>query len=87
MGKRWIVNCMLIKFIKLYQRMISPFLGNRCRFYPSCSQYAIDALQQKGFWKGIPLIVWRLLRCNPLFKGGIDLVGVPRAEATGQRAK
>ncbi len=52
--------------IKLYQRFLSPLLGNRCRFYPSCSQYAIDAIEKKGILKGIMLAVWRILRCNPL---------------------
>ncbi|MGD9807684.1 MAG: membrane protein insertion efficiency factor YidD [Deferribacterales bacterium] len=49
-------------------------MGNRCRFYPSCSDYAVQALKQKGLIKGTLLTVWRVARCNPLSKGGYDPV-------------
>lgn len=62
---------LLIRFYKLF---ISPLLGNRCRFYPSCSDYAAEALKKKGLIKGSALAVWRILRCNPLSKGGYDPV-------------
>lgn len=64
----------LIILIRAYKIFISPFLGGRCRFYPSCSTYAITALQQKGLIKGTILAVWRIVRCNPLSKGGYDPV-------------
>ncbi len=62
----------LIFFIQLYQRYLSPFLGETCRFHPTCSHYAIIALQQYGPVKGSLKTVWRILRCNPLNSGGID---------------
>jgi putative membrane protein insertion efficiency factor len=49
-------------------------LGPRCRFYPTCSEYAIEAIQKKGIFKGFFLAVWRILRCNPLSAGGYDPV-------------
>jgi len=60
--------------IKLYQRLISPALGTRCGFYPSCSEYAVQAVEQYGILRGLVLAGWRLLRCNPFNHGGIDLV-------------
>lgn len=62
---------MLIRF---YQRAISPYLGNNCRFRPTCSQYACEALETHGFWKGWALATWRLLRCHPFARGGWDPV-------------
>ncbi len=58
--------------ITLYQRIFSPYLGGQCRFYPSCSNYARLAYGKKGFIHGTIKTVWRILRCNPLSKGGID---------------
>ena len=63
-----------ITIIKLYQRLISPFLGKNCRFYPTCSQYSIKALETHGFLYGILLTVRRILKCHPLSSGGIDYV-------------
>ncbi|WP_367608032.1 membrane protein insertion efficiency factor YidD [Legionella sp. W05-934-2] len=60
--------------IKLYQLIISPLLGEHCRFYPSCSQYAIDAIQHRGIVMGIWLTFHRLCRCHPGCKGGYDPV-------------
>ncbi|WP_322874099.1 membrane protein insertion efficiency factor YidD [Geovibrio ferrireducens] len=65
---------LLIGPIRFYQLFISPMLGPRCRFYPSCSEYAIEAIQKKGIFKGFFLAVWRILRCNPLSAGGYDPV-------------
>ena len=64
----------LIFIIKFYQICISPFLPPACRFYPSCSQYFIEALQKKGLVKGCILGVYRLLRCHPFCEGGYDPV-------------
>lgn len=58
----------------LYQRAISPAIPRRCRYYPSCSSYAIDAIRQYGILKGAVLASWRLLRCNPWSHGGVDFV-------------
>ncbi|MEK6731371.1 MAG: membrane protein insertion efficiency factor YidD [Pseudomonadota bacterium] len=64
----------LIGVLKLYRFLISPFFGQRCRFYPSCSHYAEDALRMHGIFRGCLLAVWRLLRCHPLSAGGFDPV-------------
>lgn len=58
--------------IRFYQKYISPGLPKTCRFYPTCSQYAYDAIVKYGAVKGCFLGLLRLLRCNPLFKGGFD---------------
>jgi len=63
-----------IFFIRLYQLCISPLLGNVCRFYPSCSEYAAQALQRKGFWRGAWLACKRIVKCHPWHPGGPDEV-------------
>lgn len=63
-----------IQIIKLYQRYISPYKGTKCPFFPSCSQYGIEAFQKYGFFKGSFLTAYRIMRCNPFSKGGIDPV-------------
>ncbi|MBS0649575.1 MAG: membrane protein insertion efficiency factor YidD [Verrucomicrobia bacterium] len=63
-----------IFLIRLYQLTLSPFLGKCCRFYPSCSDYAIDAVKKHGAWKGSWLTAKRLLKCQPWHPGGIDEV-------------
>tara|TARA_B100000508_G_scaffold53055_1_gene41109 strand:- start:240 stop:455 length:216 start_codon:yes stop_codon:yes gene_type:complete len=60
--------------LKLYQLTLSPLLGPRCRFYPSCSHYTEQAIKAHGVWRGSYLSVRRLLRCHPLNPGGIDEV-------------
>lgn len=60
--------------IRLYQRLISPALGSRCKYYPSCSQYGVDAIARFGILRGVVLAAWRLLRCNPWSDGGFDPV-------------
>ena len=71
---RTIIRKIVIFPIILYKKIISPILPNSCRFYPSCSQYAIEAIEKRGIFIGILLAIWRILRCNPFSKGGIDLV-------------
>lgn len=61
-------------FIKGYRYFISPLMGSRCRFYPSCSAYAEEAYQRFGWSKGSYLSIKRLLKCHPWHQGGIDLV-------------
>ncbi|MBO4339754.1 MAG: membrane protein insertion efficiency factor YidD [Clostridiales bacterium] len=63
-----------IKLIKFYQRHISPHLPARCKFYPTCSSYAVTAFERFGFFKGLMLTLWRLIRCSPLTSGGYDPV-------------
>ncbi|MBR4868194.1 MAG: membrane protein insertion efficiency factor YidD [Clostridia bacterium] len=60
--------------IRLYQKGISPLLPPCCRFTPTCSAYAVEALQRFGFWRGMLLTVGRLCRCNPFCEGGYDPV-------------
>ncbi len=60
--------------IKLYRLLISPLLGNNCRFHPTCSRYAIDALNTKTFFQAILLIIKRISKCHPFNSGGYDPV-------------
>lgn len=64
----------LIFFIRIYRKYISPLKKPCCRFYPTCSQYAIDAMQKYGALKGTGMAVYRIARCNPFCKGGYDPV-------------
>ena len=64
--------------IKLYQRVISPLFQRRCRFAPSCSDYALDAIREYGIIRGAILAGWRLMRCNPFSHGGFDPVSAQR---------
>ena len=65
----------LVKLIiRSYQLLISPYLGNNCRFYPTCSNYALEAIEKKGLILGVKMAVVRILRCNPWGGSGIDMV-------------
>ena len=65
----------LVKYlIRLYQLVLSPYLGNNCRFYPTCSNYALEAIEKKGLIVGTRMAVVRILRCNPWGGSGIDMV-------------
>jgi putative membrane protein insertion efficiency factor len=68
------MRLLLIALIKAYKYFISPLLGPRCRFYPSCSSYSLEAIQLHGATKGSYLSLRRLLKCHPFHEGGIDLV-------------
>jgi putative membrane protein insertion efficiency factor len=68
----------VVLLLRIYQRLISPALGPRCRYYPSCSEYAVQAVQQFGILRGLVLATWRLLRCNPWSHGGLDPVDEQR---------
>ncbi len=61
-----------IETIKLYQRFISPIFSQNCRYYPTCSNYTIMAIEKYGLIKGGIKSIWRIIRCNPLSKGGVD---------------
>lgn len=64
--------------IRLYQLTLSPYLGRQCRFYPSCSHYALEAIEQHGLLRGSVLSLRRLGRCHPFHAGGVDLVPARR---------
>jgi putative membrane protein insertion efficiency factor len=64
--------------LRLYQRLVSPALGQRCKYYPSCSEYAAQAIGRFGILRGLVLACWRLLRCNPWSHGGFDPVEAQR---------
>jgi putative membrane protein insertion efficiency factor len=65
---------LMVSFIKAYRYWLSPLLPASCRFYPSCSAYALESYQRLGFWKGTYLSLCRILKCNPFHPGGIDPV-------------
>jgi putative membrane protein insertion efficiency factor len=60
--------------IRIYQKLVSPLVGERCKYYPSCSEYAAQAITRFGILRGLVLAGWRLLRCNPWSRGGFDPV-------------
>ena len=62
----------MIAAIALYRRFVSPLYGQVCRYHPSCSRYALEAVQQSGVVVGSAQAVWRVLRCNPWSRGGVD---------------
>lgn len=68
------MRTLLVIIIRAYQRWISPLLGAQCRFYPTCSQYAIEAIERYGAVKGALLAVQRIARCHPWHPGGFDPV-------------
>lgn len=68
------IKTILIKMIKFYRNYISPLKRPSCRFYPTCSMYAIEAIEKYGALKGLFMSVKRILRCNPFSKGGYDPV-------------
>ena len=68
------IKRIIIGLIRIYQLTLSPWLGPRCRFYPSCSSYTIEAVQRKGVIRGCAHGAWRILRCQPFNKGGHDPV-------------
>ena len=66
--------CAATTMIRVYQRWVRPALPASCRFYPSCSEYAVVALERHGLIRGLGLTIWRLLRCHPYHPGGLDPV-------------
>lgn len=76
-----------IFLINFYRKNISPFKGPTCRFQPTCSQYAIEAIEKRGVFVGIILSVYRILRCNPFCKGGYDPVPEPKRKIKNKKKK
>ena len=65
---------LLTKLIRLYQKYLSPLKRPCCKYYPTCSAYAVTAIEKHGAIKGTVLAIWRILRCNPWSMGGVDYV-------------
>lgn len=73
-----LVRSIVVAPIRLYQRVISPALPRSCKYEPTCSHYAVEAIRTEGALKGIVLGAWRILRCNPWSHGGYDPVSAQR---------
>lgn len=69
----------LLFLLRGYKRAISPMFLPACRYVPTCSEYAMEAVDRYGVMRGSAMAIWRLLRCHPLAKGGVDLVVKPKA--------
>ena len=76
---RWAARGVIL-LIRGYQLTLSPWVGRSCRFAPTCSQYAIEALRVHGLLRGLGLAAWRIFRCNPLGRSGHDPVPPPKGE-------
>ena len=78
------MKSLLLSIIRFYRKHISPHLPAMCRYYPTCSCYAVEAIETHGAFMGFLLALWRVLRCNPLSKGGYDPVP-PKREKENRR--
>ncbi len=81
-----LASLLAILLIRCYQAGLRPFLIGSCKFHPSCSEYAAQAIVQHGLWRGVGLGIRRLCRCHPIGPGGIDLVPQARPSAAAQGA-
>jgi putative membrane protein insertion efficiency factor len=76
------MKSLALKFLRGYKRLISPMLPAACRYVPTCSEYAVEAVERFGIVRGGTMTLWRVLRCNPFVHGGVDPVGPsPAAKA------
>lgn len=73
-----VLRSIVVAPIRLYQRVISPLLPRTCKYEPTCSHYAVDAVRTEGVLRGLVLAGWRILRCNPWSHGGYDPVSAQR---------
>lgn len=80
---RWMVSLPVLG----YRRLLSPALPRRCRYEPTCSRYALEAIQEYGVLRGLVLATWRLLRCNPFSHGGYDPVQEQRLFSARAQAR
>ncbi|PZR53157.1 membrane protein insertion efficiency factor YidD [Xylanimonas oleitrophica] len=80
---REIPASVLVGIIRVYQVVVSPMTGPTCKYYPSCSHYAVQALRTHGALRGTGLALWRILRCNPWSLGGVDDVPPARPRTRG----
>jgi putative membrane protein insertion efficiency factor len=72
------IRRLFVSPLRAYQRLLSPLFGARCKYYPSCSEYAAQAVEGFGILRGLVLAGWRLLRCNPWSHGGFDPIEAQR---------
>jgi putative membrane protein insertion efficiency factor len=84
-GPARVARALAIAPIMFYRRVVSPAIPRRCRYEPTCSRYAVEAIREYGILRGLVLAVWRLLRCNPLSYGGYDPVQAQRVFRIGPR--
>lgn len=75
----------LVKCIRFYQINISANTSSKCKFHPTCSNYALEAIEIHGAFKGVFLSIWRFLRCNPFSKGGFDPVPLKKSKGNKER--
>ncbi len=75
------VKYILLRLIEFYQKQVSPCFPPACRFYPTCSEYAREAIERFGALKGGAFALWRIVRCNPFCKGGYDPVPLKRGQS------
>ncbi len=73
-GKKVKMKLIILSLIRLYQKMISPIKGPSCRFFPTCSNYTLQAVEKYGVFKGLGKGLWRILKCHPFHPGGYDPV-------------
>lgn len=81
------LRALVLAPIRLYRRLVSPALPRRCKYHPSCSEYAVQAVRSYGLARGLVLAAWRLLRCNPWSHGGVDRVEDQRLFRAPRRAR
>jgi putative membrane protein insertion efficiency factor len=77
-----IAEAVLLKLLRAYRWAISPALPPACRYVPTCSEYATEAIERYGAWRGLAMAIWRLLRCHPFARGGFDPVALSRGPDT-----
>jgi uncharacterized protein len=82
-GFERVARAIVVAPIVIYQRVISPAIPRRCKYEPTCSRYAVEAIREYGILKGLVLAGWRLLRCNPWSLGGYDPVEAQRVFRIG----
>ena len=80
------ISRLVIALIRMYQHSLGLYLGGHCRFYPSCSEYAVEALQEHGAVRGSWLALKRIGKCHPFGAFGVDLVPVPKGRARSPSA-